>query len=66
MQGVLRDAPTSKLDDKHKALFAFIAKVNHDSIRIGPDDTARLRESVTETPADSLCRMIAYFSREPR
>jgi alkylhydroperoxidase family enzyme len=36
--GVLRDLETSALDDKHKALFRFIAKVNHDSPRITAED----------------------------
>jgi alkylhydroperoxidase family enzyme len=44
VQAVLRDPSTSPLDDKHKALFAFIDKVNRESVRIVPEDTARLRE----------------------
>jgi alkylhydroperoxidase family enzyme len=36
--GVLRDPETSALDDKHKALFRFIAKVNHESPRITAED----------------------------
>ena len=44
MHGVLRDVATSRLDDKHKALFMFLDKVNHDSTRITAGDTARLRE----------------------
>ena len=43
MQEVLRDPQSSRLDDKHKALFAFIDQVNHRSTSITPDDTARLR-----------------------
>ena len=30
---MLRDLENSPLDDKHKALFRFVAKVNHDSDR---------------------------------
>lgn len=41
---VLRDLETSKLDDKHKALFRFIDKVNHDSPRITAADMVPLRE----------------------
>ena len=37
MQSVLRDAASSLLDDRHKALFRLIDKVNHDS----PAMTAR-------------------------
>ena len=35
---VLRDLETSPLDEKHKALFRFVDKVNHDSPRITPED----------------------------
>ncbi|HTA44229.1 MAG TPA: hypothetical protein VK789_17390 [Bryobacteraceae bacterium] len=38
MWGVLRDLENSGLDDKHKALFRFVDKVNHNSPRITPDD----------------------------
>ena len=34
MWGVLRDLETSALDEKEKALFRFVDKVNHDSPRI--------------------------------
>jgi len=67
VQGVLRDAPTSKLDDKHKALFAFISQVNHDSIRIGPEDTARLREmGWTDEElyfAITVCALFNFYNR---
>ena len=48
VQEVLRDASTSRLDDKHKALFAFIDKVNHDSPNMSEDDAARMRALVDE------------------
>jgi len=35
---VLRDLESSRLDDKHKALFRFVDKVNHDSPGITADD----------------------------
>jgi alkylhydroperoxidase family enzyme len=44
VQGVLRDLSTSRLDDKHKALFAFLDRVNHDSRSLAFEDTARLRD----------------------
>ena len=44
MRSVLHDASTSSLDDKHKALFAFIDVVNRNSRAITADDTARLRD----------------------
>ena len=43
VQEVLRDPSTSRLDDKHKALFGFIDQVNHRSTTITAEDTARLR-----------------------
>ena len=67
MQGVLRDASTSRLDDKHKALFAFIDKVNHDSPRIGPEDTARMREiGWTDEAlyfAITVCALFNFYNR---
>ncbi len=36
--GALRDLENCRLDEKHKALFRFVAKVNHDSPRITPED----------------------------
>ncbi len=38
MWGALRDLETSALDEKHKALFRFVDKVNHDSPRITVED----------------------------
>jgi hypothetical protein len=35
---VLRDLEQSQLDERHKALFRFIDKVNRDSPRITPED----------------------------
>ena len=42
---MLRDLETSALDEKHKALFRFVDKVNHDSPRITADDMQPLREA---------------------
>ena len=67
MQEVLRDASTSRLDDKHKALFAFIDQVNHDSIHITPDDTARLRDlGWTDEElyfAITVCALFNFYNR---
>jgi hypothetical protein len=35
---VIRDLETSSLDEKHKALFRFVDKVNHNSPRITAED----------------------------
>ncbi|HEX6052073.1 MAG TPA: hypothetical protein VFZ21_22545 [Gemmatimonadaceae bacterium] len=67
MQGVLRNASISKLDDRHKALFAFIDKVNHDSRSITADDTARLREiGWTDEElyyAITVCALFNFYNR---
>ncbi len=67
MQGVLNDASTSKLDDKHKALFSFIGKVNHDSRHISAEDTARLRElGWTDEElyyAITVCALFNFYNR---
>jgi alkylhydroperoxidase family enzyme len=67
VQEVLRDASTSGLDEKHKALFAFIDKVNHDSQRIQPDDLARLREiGWTDEElyfAITVCALFNFYNR---
>jgi alkylhydroperoxidase family enzyme len=38
VRGVISDLETSALDEKHKALFRFVDKVNHDSPRITAED----------------------------
>jgi len=67
VQGVLRGVATSRLDDKHKALFLFLDKVNHDSTRITADDTARLREiGWTDEAlyfAISVCALFNFYNR---
>ena len=69
MEGVLRDPQTSALDDKHKALFAFIDTVNHDSPRMTPDDAeltaggiAASQQSLTR--AEGTIRGL-HFQRPP-
>ena len=55
------------MDEKHKALFAFIDKVNHDSQRIRPDDLARLREiGWTDEElyfAITVCALFNFYNR---
>jgi alkylhydroperoxidase family enzyme len=67
VQGVLRDVSTSKLDDKHKALFAFIARVNHDSRRLALEDTARLRDLGWSDEelyfAITVCALFNFYNR---
>lgn len=67
MRSVLRDAATSRLDDRHKALFAFIDRVNHDSQRIEFDDAARMREiGWTDEElyfAITVCALFNFYNR---
>jgi alkylhydroperoxidase family enzyme len=64
---VLRDAATSKLDDRHRALFAFIDQVNHGSPSIRPEDTARLRAmGWTDEElyyAITVCALFNFYNR---
>ena len=43
VDSVLRDVESSALDDRHKALFRLLDKVNGDSSSIGADDLAAAR-----------------------
>ena len=67
VQGVLRDAQTSRLDPKHKSLFAFIDKVNHDSPRITPNDTQAVREAGWTDDelyfAITVCALFNFYNR---
>ena len=65
--GVLRDLETSALDEKHKALFRFVDKVNHDSPRITADDMAPLRDlGWTDEAiyfAITVCALFNFYNR---
>ena len=65
--GVLRDLETSALDEKHKALFRFVAKVNHDSPRITPDDMTPLRavgwDDAAIYFAITVCALFNFYNR---
>ena len=67
MQGVLRDAQSSRLDAKHKALFAFIDKVNHNSTSIGPNDTEAVRQAGWTDEelyfAITVCALFNFYNR---
>ena len=67
MQEVLRDAATSRLDDKHKALFAYIDQVNHDSPRMTYEDAQRMRDlGWTDEElyfAITVCALFNFYNR---
>ena len=67
MRGVLLDPASSALDDRHKALFAFIDKVNHESPAIRSDDAERLRAMGWSDEelyfAITVCALFNFYNR---
>jgi alkylhydroperoxidase family enzyme len=64
---VLADAEASALDDRHKALFRFIDKVNDDSPNIGPSDIDALHAiGWTDEAiyfAITVCALFNFYNR---
>jgi alkylhydroperoxidase family enzyme len=64
---VLRDLETSPLDDRHKALFRFVAKVNHDSPRTTPADMRPLYDAGWDDEAIyfaiTACALFNFYNR---
>lgn len=67
MWGVLRDLETSALAEKEKALFRFVAKVNHDSPKITPDDISVLHAAGWTDEAIyyaiTVCALFNFYNR---
>lgn len=65
--GVLRDLESSTLDDKHKALFRFVNKVNHDSPRITAEDMRPLHAAGWDDEAIyyaiTVCALFNFYNR---
>ena len=65
--GVLRDLESSGLDEKHKALFRFVAKVNRESPRITDEDVVPLRAlGWTDEAlyfAITVCALFNFYNR---
>ena len=65
--GVLRDLESSALDEKHKALFRFIDKVNHDSPRMQPVDLDVVRAAGWDDEAIyfaiTVCALFNFYNR---
>jgi len=65
--GVLRDLETSALDERHKALFRFIAKVNCESPRITAADMEPLRTLGWNDEelyfAITVCALFNFYNR---
>jgi alkylhydroperoxidase family enzyme len=64
---VLRDLETSQLDEKHKALFRFVDRVNHDSPRIRPEDVQPLYAMGWDDEAIyyaiTVCALFNFYNR---
>jgi alkylhydroperoxidase family enzyme len=64
---VLRDLESSPLDEKHKALFRFVAKVNHDSPRIAAEDMKPLHDVGWDDEAIyfaiTVCALFNFYNR---
>ena len=64
---MLKDVESSSLDERHKVLFRFVDKVNHDSARIaGADlDTVRAAGWTDEAIyfAITVCALFNFYNR---
>ena len=67
MRGVLADVESSGLDDRHKALFRFIDRVNRDSPRIGHEDLDGIRAAGWTDEAlyfaITICALFNFYNR---
>ena len=67
MRGVLADAETSRLDEKHKALFRFVDRVNRESPTMTAADTAEMRAlGWTDEElyyAITVCALFNFYNR---
>jgi alkylhydroperoxidase family enzyme len=65
--GVIRNLETSALDEKHKALFRFVDKVNHDSPRISAEDMRPLYAAGWTDEAIyfaiTVCALFNFYNR---
>jgi alkylhydroperoxidase family enzyme len=65
--GVLRELETSGLDEKHKALFRFVRKVNEDSPSIAAEDMKPLHAAGWDDEAIyfaiTVCALFNFYNR---
>ncbi len=64
---MLENAATSPLDDRHKALFRFLDRVNHDSPNILPADLDEVRAAGWTDEAlyfaITVCALFNFYNR---
>lgn len=67
MQSVLADLESSALDDRHKALFRFVDKINHDSHKITAADLDQVRAAGWTDEAIyfaiTVCALFNFYNR---
>ncbi len=67
MWAVLSDFENSSLDDRHKALFRFVAKVNHDSPRMTAEDMKPMHDAGWDDEAIyfaiTVCALFNFYNR---
>jgi alkylhydroperoxidase family enzyme len=67
VEGVLRDVETSGLDERHRALFRFIDKVNRESPQITEADLEVVREKGWSDEelyfAITVCALFNFYNR---
>jgi alkylhydroperoxidase family enzyme len=67
VKSVLADVETSALDDRHKALFRFLDKVNHSSPDISAEDLAAIRAAGWTDEelffAITVCSLFNFYNR---
>jgi alkylhydroperoxidase family enzyme len=65
--GVLKDLETSGLDEKHKALFRFVRKVNEESPAISPEEMKTLHGEGWDDDAIyfaiTVCALFNFYNR---
>ena len=64
---MLRDLENSPLDEKHKALFRFVEKVNRDSVRMSAEDITALHGAGWDDEAAyyaiTVCALFNFYNR---
>lgn len=64
---MLKDLESSALDERHKALFRFVDRVNHDSPQITPADMQPLHEAGWDDEAIysaiTVCALFNFYNR---
>jgi alkylhydroperoxidase family enzyme len=67
VRGVLADVESSALDERHKALFRFIDRVNHDSPQLQPADLDAVRAAGWTDEAlyfaITVCALFNFYNR---